>query len=42
MACFTRILAGAALCVGLGAPAAFADTAALDKYPGAKDAIMTY
>ena len=42
MAYFTRILAGAALCVGLGAPAAFADTAALDKYPGAKDAIMTY
>ena len=39
---FTRVLAGAALCVGLGATAAFADTTALDKFPGAKDAIMSY
>ena len=42
MAYFTRVLAGAALCVGLGATAAFADATALDKFPGAKDAIMSY
>jgi hypothetical protein len=33
---------GLALCAGLGAPAAFADTSALGKFPGAKQAIMSY
>ena len=35
-------MAGAALCVGLGATAAFADATALEKFPGAKEAIMSY
>ena len=35
-------LAGAALCAGLGATAAFADALALDKFAGAKEAIMSY
>ena len=42
MITFTRVLTGAALCVGLGATAALADTSALDKFPDAKDAIMSY
>ena len=42
MVSITRAVAGAALCVGLGATAAFADAAALEKFPGAKDAIMSY
>ena len=42
MITFTRVLAGAALCAGLGATAAFADATALDKFPGAKEAIMSY
>ena len=42
MATFTRVLAGAALGIGLGTTTAFADAAALEKFPGAKDAIMSY
>ena len=33
---------GLALCTRLGATAAFADTSALGKFPGAKQAIMSY
>lgn len=36
------MLTGAALCTGLGATTAFADAAALDKFAGAKEAIMSY
>lgn len=36
------VLAAAALCAGLGATPAFADDSALAKFPGAKDAIMSY
>lgn len=36
------VLAGAALYVGLGAATAFADASALEKFAGAKDAIMSY
>ena len=36
------VLASAALCVGLGTTTALADTSALDKFAGAKDAIMSY
>ena len=36
------ILAAAALGVALGAPAAFADASALEKYPGAREQIMSY
>ena len=39
---FRHVLAGAALCAGLGATAAFADASALDKFAGAKEAIMSY
>ena len=43
MITFTHFLAGAALCVGLGATVALAaHTSALDKFPDAKDAIMSY
>ena len=42
MATFTRVLAGAALGIGLGTTTAVADAAALEKFPGAKDAIMSY
>ena len=36
------VLAGVALCAGLGATVAFADAAALEKFAGAKEAIMGY
>ena len=42
MVSLIRAVAGAALCVGLGAAAALADASALEKFPGAKDAIMSY
>ena len=37
-----HLLAGAAMAVGLGATAALADASALEKFAGAKDAIMSY
>ena len=39
---YRHVLAATALCAGLGATAAFADASALDKFAGAKDAIMSY
>ncbi len=36
------VLAGAALSLGLGAAAALADASALEKFAGAKEAIMSY
>ena len=39
---YRHVLAGAALGAGLGATAAFADASALDKFPGAKEQIMSY
>jgi len=36
------VLAGVALCAGLGASVAFADAMALDKFAGSKEAIMSY
>ncbi len=36
------VLAGAGLCVGLGMTTAFADASALEKFAGAKEAIMSY
>ena len=37
-----HLLAGAAMAVGLGANAALADASALEKFAGAKEAIMSY
>ena len=37
-----HVLAGAMLSTGLGATVALADAAALDKFAGAKEAIMSY
>jgi hypothetical protein len=39
---WTRLLSGAALAVALGTATALADAAALEKFAGAKDAIMSY
>ena len=39
---WTRSLSGAAMLAALAAGAALADASALDKFPGAKDAIMSY
>lgn len=39
---YKLVLAGAALCAGLGATTAFADASALEKFAGAKEAIMAY
>jgi hypothetical protein len=36
------VLASAALCVGLGTTTALADASALEKFSGAKEAIMSY
>ena len=36
-----HVLAGAAMCAGLGATAAFADASALEKFAGAKEQIMS-
>ena len=36
------VLAATVLCAGLGATPAFADASALEKFPGAKKAIMDY
>jgi hypothetical protein len=39
---WTGRLSGAALAVALGTATALADASALEKFPGAKDAIMSY